>query len=248
MIVLLCHSLGLTFFFSQLRYPPFLLTRCASWSGQDHRKRKLPFFNIICNRHHMCISSIRNLAICLAITPSPNSSLSSRLCMMPRLMETLSGHKRRLGLLGAKRTTITVHRSEEVLPQHAHHLTRQGTSVSSGEDGNNDNNDGNVDDEGSERCARRDGSSRSVTSTNGSGEKSLVAVDSLSTELPKQIRWILSSSLLSFCRSRGWLMLPQPSPLTLGSSVRRSSCCHSLSLSLSLSSIDVANSVVYKSH
>ena len=26
------------------------------------------------------------------------------------------GHKRRIGLLGAKRTTITVHRSEEILP------------------------------------------------------------------------------------------------------------------------------------
>ena len=31
-------------------------------------------------------------------------------------MNTIIGHKRRLGLLGAKRTTITVHRSEEILP------------------------------------------------------------------------------------------------------------------------------------
>lgn len=29
---------------------------------------------------------------------------------------TIIGHKRRIGLLGAKRTTITVHRSEEILP------------------------------------------------------------------------------------------------------------------------------------
>lgn len=66
-----------------------------------------------------------------------------------------SGHKRRLGLLGAKRTTITVHRSEEILPRDvaamggglvgpslghalsagAAGLVRQGTSVSSGEEG-----------------------------------------------------------------------------------------------------------------
>ncbi len=47
-----------------------------------------------------------------------------------------AGHKRRLGLLGAKRTTITVHRSEEVLPRDVGgHLVRQGTSVSSGEEG-----------------------------------------------------------------------------------------------------------------
>lgn len=47
------------------------------------------------------------------------------------------GHKRRLGLLGAKRTTITVHRSEEILPSDANlagrsqSFIRQGTSVSS---------------------------------------------------------------------------------------------------------------------
>ena len=44
------------------------------------------------------------------------------------------GHKRRLGLIGAKRTTITVHRSEEVLPQDSQNLrrlVRQGTSMSS---------------------------------------------------------------------------------------------------------------------
>ena len=46
------------------------------------------------------------------------------------------GHKRRLGLLGAKRTTITVHRSEEILPAEGgsggvqSQLVR-GTSVSS---------------------------------------------------------------------------------------------------------------------
>ena len=35
-------------------------------------------------------------------------------------------------MLGAKRTTITVHRSEEVLPQDVNrHLVRQGTSASS---------------------------------------------------------------------------------------------------------------------
>jgi hypothetical protein len=43
-----------------------------------------------------------------------------------------SGQKRRLGLMGAKRTTITVHRSEEVLPSEVgRHLVRQSTSVSS---------------------------------------------------------------------------------------------------------------------
>ncbi|CAB4060956.1 RIMS2 [Lepeophtheirus salmonis] len=52
-----------------------------------------------------------------------------------------AGHKRRLGLLGAKRTTITVHRSEEILPSDIRSrdvtsgLVRQNTSVSSeGED------------------------------------------------------------------------------------------------------------------
>ena len=49
------------------------------------------------------------------------------------------GHKRRLGLIGAKRTTITVHRSEEVLPQDVgRHLVRQGTSVSSEGDAENE--------------------------------------------------------------------------------------------------------------
>ena len=50
------------------------------------------------------------------------------------------GHKRRLGLIGAKRTTITVHRSEEVLPGDAvgRHLVRQGTSASSEGDVEND--------------------------------------------------------------------------------------------------------------
>ena len=42
------------------------------------------------------------------------------------------GQTRRLGLLGAKRTTITVHRSEEVIPTDlGRHLVRQSTSVSS---------------------------------------------------------------------------------------------------------------------
>ena len=50
------------------------------------------------------------------------------------------GHKRRLGSIGAKRTTITVHRSEEVLPGDAvgRHLVRQGTSASSEGDVEND--------------------------------------------------------------------------------------------------------------
>lgn len=49
------------------------------------------------------------------------------------------GHKRRLGLIGAKRTTITVHRSEEVLPGDVgRHLVRQGTSASSEGDVEND--------------------------------------------------------------------------------------------------------------
>jgi len=45
-----------------------------------------------------------------------------------------TGRTRRIGLLGAKRTTITVHRSEEVIPVNVsvdRRLVRQGTSVSS---------------------------------------------------------------------------------------------------------------------
>jgi regulating synaptic membrane exocytosis protein 2 len=45
-----------------------------------------------------------------------------------------AGRTRRIGLLGAKRTTITVHRSEEVIPVNItvdRRLVRQGTSVSS---------------------------------------------------------------------------------------------------------------------
>ncbi len=45
-----------------------------------------------------------------------------------------TGQQRRVGLLGAKRTTITVHRSEEVMPENLNsdrRLVRQGTSVSS---------------------------------------------------------------------------------------------------------------------
>ena len=45
-----------------------------------------------------------------------------------------AGHKRRLGLLGAKRTTITVHRSEEVLPRDVARQAAAG-SISSGEEG-----------------------------------------------------------------------------------------------------------------
>ena len=45
------------------------------------------------------------------------------------------GHKRRLGLIGAKRTTITVHRSEEILPAEGSGVPKpsmiRGTSVSS---------------------------------------------------------------------------------------------------------------------
>ena len=45
------------------------------------------------------------------------------------------GHKRRIGLLGAKRTTITVHRSEEILPAEGGGGIKpqliRGTSVSS---------------------------------------------------------------------------------------------------------------------
>ena len=62
--------------------------------------------------------------------------------------------RRKMGLLGAKRTTITVHRSEEILPPWkpggsgaaTDVLARQGGSVSSGEGG-----DGDLSGEGSER-------------------------------------------------------------------------------------------------
>jgi hypothetical protein len=56
-----------------------------------------------------------------------------------QILLPLPGHKRRLGLLGAKRTTITVHRSEEILPSEVgRHLVRQSTSVSSEGDPEND--------------------------------------------------------------------------------------------------------------
>lgn len=45
-----------------------------------------------------------------------------------------TGRQRRMGLIGAKRTRITVHRSEEVIPGNISvdkRLIRQGTSVSS---------------------------------------------------------------------------------------------------------------------
>ena len=59
-------------------------------------------------------------------------SLSSNLTRLP-CPSPIQGHKRKLGLIGAKRTTITVHRSEEILPRDVG-MVRQGTSISSGEE------------------------------------------------------------------------------------------------------------------
>ena len=70
-------------------------------------------------------------------------------------MQNADAGRRKMGLLGAKRTTITVHRSEEILPPWkpgggsgaaTDVLARQGGSVSSGEGG-----DGDLSGEGSER-------------------------------------------------------------------------------------------------
>jgi len=41
---------------------------------------------------------------------------SQKVEMLYNTNMNIIGHKRRIGLLGAKRTTITVHRSEEILP------------------------------------------------------------------------------------------------------------------------------------
>ena len=77
----------------------------------------------------------------------------SRLFLPP--MPNADAGRRKMGLLGAKRTTITVHRSEEILPPWkpggpggaaSDVLARQGGSVSSGEGG-----DGDLSGEGSER-------------------------------------------------------------------------------------------------
>ena len=76
-----------------------------------------------------------------------------RLFLTP--MQNADAGRRKMGLLGAKRTTITVHRSEEILPPWkpggsgaaiTDVLARQGGSVSSGEGG-----DGDLSGEGSER-------------------------------------------------------------------------------------------------
>ena len=83
----------------------------------------------------------------------PNSPF--RLFLIP--MQNADAGRRKMGLLGAKRTTITVHRSEEILPPWrpgglgaaaaaTDGLARTGTSVSSGEGG-----DGDLSGEGSER-------------------------------------------------------------------------------------------------
>ena len=98
------------------------------------------------------------------------------------LLPLATGHKRRLGLLGAKRTTITVHRSEEVLPRDviipphqsqpqyysagsAGQLMRQGTSVSSGED---------CDEAGSERSADKQ---QQLSAVSGLSEGGKTVVD-----------------------------------------------------------------------
>lgn len=103
----------------------------------------------------------------------PRAGVELTYFLSPFLPADPSGHKRKLGLLGAKRTTITVHRSEEVLPRDViiptqpqsqqfysgpssvgggggglgGGLVRQGTSVSSGEE---------FDEGGSERLAHSD--------------------------------------------------------------------------------------------
>ena len=69
------------------------------------------------------ISSIHNKA---------NNGMGQKSSSTSQLSDT--GRQRRLGLIGAKRTRITVHRSEEVIPSNISvdkRLIRQGTSVSS---------------------------------------------------------------------------------------------------------------------
>ena len=60
----------------------------------------------------------------------PNPGMGKKSSSTSQLSDT--GRQRRLGLIGQKRTTITVHRSEEVIPVEVRQgLVRQGTSVSS---------------------------------------------------------------------------------------------------------------------
>ena len=60
----------------------------------------------------------------------PNPGMGKKSSSTSQLSDT--GRQRRLGLIGQKRTTITVHRSEEVIPAEVRHgLVRQGTSISS---------------------------------------------------------------------------------------------------------------------
>ena len=66
------------------------------------------------------------------VNKNRNSGMGKKSSSTSQLSE--SGRTRRVGLLGAKRTTITVHRSEEVIPDNVsldRRLVRQGTSVSS---------------------------------------------------------------------------------------------------------------------
>ena len=60
----------------------------------------------------------------------PNPGMGKKSSSTSQLSDT--GRQRRLGLIGQKRTTITVHRSEEVIPVEVRQgLVRQGTSISS---------------------------------------------------------------------------------------------------------------------
>lgn len=49
-----------------------------------------------------------------------------------------SGRKRRLGFGTKGKSSFTVHRSEEVLPDEVRHLVKQGSSVSSDGEGSQD--------------------------------------------------------------------------------------------------------------
>lgn len=54
------------------------------------------------------------------------------------LVATPAGRKRRLGFGRKGKTSFTVHRSEEVLPDDVRHLVKQGSSASSDGEGSQD--------------------------------------------------------------------------------------------------------------
>ena len=87
----------------------------------DYKRYHYVIYQVLCSQVCQIVAKVKK---------TPWTHWSSN----PTLIEPLlsPGQKRRLGLMGAKRTTITVHRSEEVLPSEVgRHLVRQSSSMSS---------------------------------------------------------------------------------------------------------------------